>query len=57
MAAISLIDPYSQQAEEIARRQRMARALQESEVLDYKPKSIYQVFYLVICCCHCGNSH
>jgi len=30
MAAISLIDPYSQQAEEIARRQRMAQALQES---------------------------
>jgi hypothetical protein len=30
MAAISLIDPYSQKAEEIARRQRMAQALQES---------------------------
>jgi len=30
MAAVSLIDPYSQQAEEIARRQRMAQALQES---------------------------
>lgn len=30
MATISLIDPYSQQAEEIARRQRMAQALQES---------------------------
>ena len=36
MAAISLIDPYSQQAEEIAKRQRMAQALQESgsQVLD-----------------------
>lgn len=36
MAAISLIDPYSQQAEEIARRKRMAQALQESgsQVLD-----------------------
>jgi len=30
MATVSLIDPYSQQAEEIARRQRMAQALQES---------------------------
>lgn len=30
MASINLIDPYSQQAEEIARRQRMAQALQES---------------------------
>jgi hypothetical protein len=30
MAAVSLIDPYSQQAEEIARRKRMAQALQES---------------------------
>ena len=36
MATVSLIDPYSQQAEEIARRQRMARALQEqgSQVLE-----------------------
>jgi hypothetical protein len=36
MATISLIDPYSQQAEEIARRKRMAQALQESgsQVLD-----------------------
>jgi len=36
MAAVSLIDPYSQQAEEIAKRQRMAQALQESgsQVLD-----------------------
>jgi hypothetical protein len=36
MAAVSLIDPYSQQAEEIARRKRMAQALQESgsQVLD-----------------------
>ena len=36
MAAISLIDPYSQKAEEIARRKRMAQALQESgsQVLD-----------------------
>jgi hypothetical protein len=36
MATVSLIDPYSQQAEEIARRQRMAQALQEqgSQVLD-----------------------
>ena len=30
MPSVSLIDPYSQQAEEIARRQRMAQALQES---------------------------
>ena len=30
MATVNLIDPYSQQAEEIARRQRMAQALQES---------------------------
>lgn len=30
MANVNLIDPYSQQAEEIARRQRMAQALQES---------------------------
>lgn len=30
MASVSLIDPYSQKAEEIARRQRMAQALQES---------------------------
>jgi hypothetical protein len=29
MATVSLIDPYSQQREEIARRQRMAQALQE----------------------------
>jgi hypothetical protein len=36
MAMVSLIDPYSQQAEEIARRQRMAQALQQqgSQVLD-----------------------
>ena len=36
MATVSLIDPYSQQAEEIARRKRMAQALQESgsQVLD-----------------------
>jgi hypothetical protein len=36
MATVSLIDPYSQQAEEIARRQRMAQALQEQgkQVLD-----------------------
>jgi hypothetical protein len=36
MATVSLIDPYSQQAEEIARRQRMAQALQEqgSQVLE-----------------------
>jgi len=36
MATVSLIDPYSQQAEEIAKRQRMARALQEqgSQVLE-----------------------
>jgi hypothetical protein len=36
MASVSLIDPYSQQAEEIAKRQRMAQALQEqgSQVLD-----------------------
>lgn len=36
MASVSLIDPYSQQAEEIARRKRMAQALQEqgSQVLD-----------------------
>jgi hypothetical protein len=36
MPTVSLIDPYSQQAEEIARRQRMARALQEqgSQVLE-----------------------
>jgi len=36
MPSVSLIDPYSQQAEEIARRQRMAQALQEqgSQVLD-----------------------
>jgi len=36
MAAISLIDPYSQQQEEIARRQRMAQALQDqgSQVLE-----------------------
>jgi hypothetical protein len=36
MATVSLIDPYSQQAEEIARRQRMAQALQQqgSQVLD-----------------------
>ena len=36
MATVSLIDPYSQRAEEIARRQRMAQALQESgsQVLD-----------------------
>ena len=36
MAIVSLIDPYSQQAEEIARRKRMAQALQESgsQVLD-----------------------
>lgn len=36
MATVSLIDPYSQQAEEIAKRQRMAQALQEqgSQVLD-----------------------
>ena len=36
MAAISLIDPYSQQREEIARRQRMAQALQDqgSQVLE-----------------------
>lgn len=36
MPSVSLIDPYSQQAEEIARRQRMARALQEqgSQVLE-----------------------
>jgi hypothetical protein len=30
MPSVSLIDPYSQKAEEIARRQRMAQALQES---------------------------
>ena len=29
MATVSLIDPYSQQSEEIARRRRMAQALQE----------------------------
>jgi len=36
MPTVSLIDPYSQQAEEIARRQRMAQALQEqgSQVLE-----------------------
>ena len=36
MATVSLIDPYSQQAEQIARRQRMAQALQErgSQVLE-----------------------
>jgi len=36
MATVSLIDPYSQQAEEIARRRRMAQALQEqgSQVLE-----------------------
>ena len=36
MATVSLIDPYSQQAEEIARRKRMAQALQEqgSQVLE-----------------------
>ena len=36
MAAVSLIDPYSQQAEEIANRRRMAQALQEQgkQVLD-----------------------
>jgi hypothetical protein len=36
MAAISLIDPYSQQVEEIANRRRMAQALQEQgkQVLD-----------------------
>lgn len=36
MASISLIDPYSQQREEIARRQRMAQALQDqgSQVLE-----------------------
>ena len=36
MATVSLIDPYSQQSEEIARRQRMAQALQErgSQVLE-----------------------
>lgn len=36
MPSVSLIDPYSQQAEEIARRQRMAQALQESgsQVID-----------------------
>ena len=36
MAIVNLIDPYSQQAEEIARRKRMAQALQESgsQVLD-----------------------
>jgi hypothetical protein len=36
MAAISLIDPYSQQQEEIARRQRLAQALQDqgSQVLE-----------------------
>lgn len=36
MATVSLIDPYSQQSEEIARRRRMAQALQEqgSQVLE-----------------------
>lgn len=36
MAIVSLIDPYSQQSEEIARRRRMAQALQEqgSQVLE-----------------------
>jgi hypothetical protein len=36
MATVSLIDPYSQQAEEIAKRKRMAQALQEqgSQVLE-----------------------
>ena len=36
MATVSLIDPYSQQREEIARRQRMAQALQDqgSQVLE-----------------------
>ena len=36
MASVSLIDPYSQKAEEIANRRRMAQALQEqgSQVLD-----------------------
>jgi hypothetical protein len=36
MASVSLIDPYSQQAEEIARQKRMAQALQEqgSQVLE-----------------------
>ena len=36
MPTVSLIDPYSQQAEQIARRQRMAQALQErgSQVLE-----------------------